>query len=525
MSGIMKPVKKNLIVGTYYAVCMDLQGGNENVLGKRNYQLTTNVLSQTAGTLGNNDLIGEHLFILATTYHLANDKIYRSGAKLFNTVVTRTLSEGITSFTVTVSHIFGIPKSAMPSGINMDVAMDRVIVVAKDGDTSKEKAYMDISGLVSSYHEHDIFEKIDGFSSVSAVRALQVAAGNNIPIKLINAANIGDMLPTLQVSAEIKTDIQNAVNAGREVTIPQTNITINDWNGVGYIVKDPITGSGTYMITGGLAGSDSTSQSDGMQIVEIFKTPLSWINDMLDLLTRHNLAYAAEINIGDILKGSIVTQGAQLLLPFYYDEVDCSQLVRISYWMAGICLDGDVGDDCRHGNNLADQYHIGSGNGVARFYAIADAQKLYGSVRANDPLVGDMIFWDDTYDPNKDCVANHPLTHMGIVQEVNFDGLRTLRFIHSSSSNGVVDSKPMNIGDYQNSTLGQYNTPLRSKYPPCKACGSLEICLGSSEPECEARSKPACSNDVWNNSSGKYSGQLFRGFGTVRFIPTTVPSH
>ena len=181
-SGMNESINKNLIAGAYYAIGIDLQGVNENVLGKRNYNLTTNVLSQTAGTLGNDDLIGEHL-ILATTYFLANDKIYKSGAKLYNTTITRTLSEGITSFTLSVSYLFGISKAAMPSGVNMDVAMDRVIVVAKDGNISKEIAYMNIAGLVSSYNEHDIFEKIDGFSSVSTVRALQVANANGIAIE------------------------------------------------------------------------------------------------------------------------------------------------------------------------------------------------------------------------------------------------------------------------------------------------------------------------------------------------------
>jgi len=100
---------------------------------------------------------------LPRTYFLANDKVQKSGAKLFNTALARTISEGITSFTLTVSNIFGTPRSAMPSGINMDVAMAGVIVSARDGDTRKEMAYMDVHGSVGSYHEHDIFEKIDGF--------------------------------------------------------------------------------------------------------------------------------------------------------------------------------------------------------------------------------------------------------------------------------------------------------------------------------------------------------------------------
>jgi len=54
------------------------------------------------------------------------------------------------------------------------------MVSARDGDVNKELAYMDLHGLVGSYNEHDIYEKIDGFSSVSAVKALQVAAASGI---------------------------------------------------------------------------------------------------------------------------------------------------------------------------------------------------------------------------------------------------------------------------------------------------------------------------------------------------------
>ena len=42
------------------------------------------------------------------------------------------------------------------------------------------------------------------------------------------------MLPILQVGPDITTDIQNAVNAGKEITIPQANVQINDWNGMVY---------------------------------------------------------------------------------------------------------------------------------------------------------------------------------------------------------------------------------------------------------------------------------------------------
>lgn len=66
------------------------------------------------------------------------------------------------------------------------------------------------------------------------------------------------MLPQLQVSSTVKNDIKNAVNQGRIVTIPQTEVTIGEWQGAGYIVLDPDSGSGAYMISGGIAGGSSS---------------------------------------------------------------------------------------------------------------------------------------------------------------------------------------------------------------------------------------------------------------------------
>jgi hypothetical protein len=418
-SGMNESINKNLVAGAYYAVGMDLQGVNENVLGKRHYNLTNNVLSQTAGTLGNDDLIGEHLHILATTYFLANDKIYKSGAKLYNTTVTRTLSEGITSFTLSVSYLFGISKAAMPSGVNMDVAMDRVIVLAKDGNTSHETAYMNIAGLVSSYNEHDIFEKIDGFSSVSTVRALQVASANGIAIEKINSSNIVQILPTLQVGPDIMTDIQNAVNAGKEVTIPQANVQINDWNGTGYIVRDPLTGSGTYMISGGLAGGDSTSNQDGMQIVALFSGPYGWVKDNIDPQTRNTIVTAATLNIGELIVANaetIISVG-----PSYDDIGRCTGLVIQSYAAAGIDL-----------VKMSQKAGFGNPYNVSVLYLFVNSRPEF-LVGAEVPILGDIIFFKDTYTRSSDMTrtGDNNVSHVGIVSSV-LDG-QVYSMIHAAN--------------------------------------------------------------------------------------------
>jgi hypothetical protein len=48
--------------------------------------------------------------------------------------------------------------------------------------------------------------------------------------------------------------VQNAVNAGKEVTISQAKITYSGWTGAGYTIVDPTTGAGSYLIEGGANG-------------------------------------------------------------------------------------------------------------------------------------------------------------------------------------------------------------------------------------------------------------------------------
>ena len=47
-------------------------------------------------------------------------------------------------------------------------------------------------------------------------------------------------------------DVANAINAGKEVTISQTQVHAFGWSGTGYIVLDPESGVGGYLIGGGL---------------------------------------------------------------------------------------------------------------------------------------------------------------------------------------------------------------------------------------------------------------------------------
>jgi hypothetical protein len=98
---------------------------------------------------------------------------------------------------------------------------------------------------------------------------------------------------------------------------------------------------------------------------------------------------------------------------------DCTGLARTVYESAGI----DLMFEAQRGDS-----------GVSAMYRLAyDA----GALHRNTPLPGDLIFFIETYDRNRDGKRNDGLTHVAVVEAVAQDG--TVTFVHRAGS-GVTHS-------------------------------------------------------------------------------------
>jgi hypothetical protein len=131
---------------------------------------------------------------------------------------------------------------------------------------------------------------------------------------------------------------------------------------------------------------------------------------------------------------------------------------------------------------------ISGTNGVSYHYNLADKLKIYNSVRTtNDPLIGDIVFFDDTTGPG------HPLSHEGIVISApNAQGM--VKFIHAASK-GVKEAQ-------------------------------INILM----PTANIYSDPANGNDYIGSFCPKGSGDpclaapLFTGYGTIRDTTPAQPA-
>jgi hypothetical protein len=139
---------------------------------------------------------------------------------------------------------------------------------------------------------------------------------------------------------------------------------------------------------------------------------------------------------------------------------DCSGLVRASYESAGIDL---VSSDFRAGENAV--------TGIWRH------ARRVGALHRRAPHPGDLVFFRETYDRNRDGRRNDGLTHVGVVESIAADG--TVTFIHRASK-GVTRSRlnarqPRVFRNAKGETLNDY---LRPKSKRLRAYLTGELFVG-----------------------------------------------
>jgi cell wall-associated NlpC family hydrolase len=123
---------------------------------------------------------------------------------------------------------------------------------------------------------------------------------------------------------------------------------------------------------------------------------------------------------------------------------ECTGFVRLAYRQAGVELLGPEA--------------LATDNGVTAIYRHAQA---LGALHSHRPRPGDLAFFEETYDRNRDGKRNDGLTHVALVTGVEPDG--TVHFLHRVSA-GVRQSV-MNLShrDLARGPSGErWNDVLRS---------------------------------------------------------------
>lgn len=204
------------------------------------------------------EAMGILLDSIGKAYFAQNDLYHAVIAGQNNVAVSRDLSMGIVGFRINVISSFGRPAELNEGGIFLDIGDNVHSVISRDRDGDAEKEFMLHAGIHDSAMEHGVLEEATGIESVSAIKILEQAKQESIPLHTLHRENLPEEIDALVVAGSVKQEIRTAVTDGKIVVIPEWEIARNDWSGSGYMVFDPDTFACGYMISGGLAGGAMT---------------------------------------------------------------------------------------------------------------------------------------------------------------------------------------------------------------------------------------------------------------------------
>jgi transglutaminase-like putative cysteine protease len=190
-------------------------------------------------------------------YWMECDTLGEVAARGLGVHMLRLPSVGLFTSPLTVSYFFGVPRSGVYQSRIMDVKHS--LLGAASDDASRVLAFFKQNGIQSSFLEGSVFDQLEGrpqpaIRGISAIHLMSMATKQGIPIYHVTSANAAAVLPLLVLDGSVKSDISRAVAQGQNVMVPERNINVGPWRGVGYIVRDEATGAGGYLISGGLAG-------------------------------------------------------------------------------------------------------------------------------------------------------------------------------------------------------------------------------------------------------------------------------
>jgi RHS repeat-associated protein len=136
---------------------------------------------------------------------------------------------------------------------------------------------LELMGAQGSLLEGEVFNQVVAREGIAAVTALTRARREGQTVEQVDAANVDSVLATVDLGQDVEAQVRQSVSQGRVAWIPQAPITVNQWQGVGFVLSDPTTGAGGYLLTGGFAGGADTGTLD-----EAFQDVLgdeTWLSD------------------------------------------------------------------------------------------------------------------------------------------------------------------------------------------------------------------------------------------------------
>ena len=171
----------------------------------------------------------------------------------------RNMSVGITEYEVrsvsALGRVVGIQEGSLCIDVDMDVHSRTSLSSQEDACVSASLAY----GMAASRYEDVVWKEFTGQDSISTVSIFEQAEKEGTALVTLNQKNYNETVSQVSADEDTLAAVKSAVDRGRTVLIPEREVAVNEWKGTGYLILNPETGSGNYMISGGLSGGSTST--------------------------------------------------------------------------------------------------------------------------------------------------------------------------------------------------------------------------------------------------------------------------
>lgn len=258
--GKITNIDNEITAGSIYQITQDLQSITSDEFVEASNQIKTISSETPIDEVYSDSFLGKMLDYSGKLYYAQVDISNMLFAEQMNVSVTRSLSLGMNSYEVQTKNMFGLPIGIAEGNFNVDIDLNHLAAVSRTGNKVDELSFMNATGLLSSDYEGEVIECLTGDDGISTISIFEEATRQGQDIITFDSDNISQINTKINADFDTLQDIQRAVNAGKIVAVHTDPITINDWDGFGYIITTPETGGSAYMISGGLNGGTSSWQ-------------------------------------------------------------------------------------------------------------------------------------------------------------------------------------------------------------------------------------------------------------------------
>ncbi len=295
----VKTITNSVTAGSMYAVTIDGGMISGDALWDIYYKIEDLQESVTEQNVYSAKYLGNYLALAGKLYFAQTDTFDIIAGEQYNVSITKGLSEGITGYEVEKTGRYGIVTGISYGSLYIDIDSNTYSVKSLTADETSERMFMLSSGMMSSMYEGLVWEQLTGEKGISTVSIFAQAYDEDIELLGITKDNVEEQLEKLNTDDETKQAVKEAAESGMVVTIPERDVTMGDWTGTGYIVTNPETGEGSYMISGGYNGG-----------------VLDFIATMSMIVSFLSISFDTAITIGVVLNIMLSVSGITAMIAF-----------------------------------------------------------------------------------------------------------------------------------------------------------------------------------------------------------------